>query len=266
MNSIRDIQNRALLYSKFYAEKQSEIYSDTTLRRTDKEIKLAYSAVIDSAFKVFESIKTEKIITWLTPLIYLENNKNTTYVSLPITLRKDLTTLSVNIEPKKPEFGLQNYKAELSFPIQKRRYIGTGVSFYVSSLYSEAFSIQATKLDTVNTDYKLISEEPLKAEIGLSTLLYFGKKFYNSDWGGHFLIGPSLSLSTKVKPRLSIGAGISYGKKQMVTLGIIGMGGYVDKRSVVYEENKTYKVKPNQITVSKLDFGYGLSMGYIYKF
>jgi len=100
----------------------------------------------------------------------------------------------------------------------------------------------------------------------LSTLLHFGWKLKNPYLGFHGSIGPAFSISNKVKPRLAIGGGLSFGKKQMLTIDVLGLGGYVNRKSEGYSTKDSYSAEPGQIVVSKLNFGWGISIGYIYKF
>lgn len=263
---IKAIVDSSIVYVKFYNENKPEIDNNTILKKTDKDLKEAYSTTIDSAEKVYTSIGSEKVIGWLSSIIHLQNNSGTDFISLPLQLNGDITTLTLNVEPKKEEYGLLKYQTKLSFPPPHGIYIGIGMSFYASTLYSDAYSVKANVIDSATTNYSIIDEKPTKNEIGIATLLHFGRKLENCDIGFHGSIGPALSISKTVKPRLAIGAGLSYGKKQMLTFDILGMGGFVDRKSEVFSINESYSSKPEQITVSKLSFGAGFSLGYIYKF
>lgn len=263
---IKTIQDNSILYAKFYTENKPVIDNDTILKKIDKDLKEAYSTTIDSAEKVYTSIGSEKVIGWLSSIIHLQNNSGTDFISLPLQLNGDITTLTLNVEPKKEEYGLPKYQTELSFPAPHKIYIGIGMSFYTSTLYNDAYSVKANVIDSATSNYSIIDEKPTKNEIGIATLLHFGRKLENCDIGFHGSIGPALSISKTVKPRLAIGAGLSYGKKQMLTFDILGMGGFVDRKSEVFSINDSYSSRPEQITVSKLSFGWGISLGYIYKF
>jgi hypothetical protein len=260
------LEKSSLSYLDFFSKNKPVINADTSLRNTDKALKVAYAATIDSAYKMYQIFGTKNVSEWLTSIIHLENNCNTDYLSLPFQLKGDMTTLNVSIEQKKDEYGLPKYQTDLFFPTNQKMFIGTGISFYWSTLHNEAYSVKATTIDSLTTNYSIVSENSPKMEIGIATLLHFGGKVKNSNLGLSGTIGPAISISPIVKPRLTIGAGISYGKRQMVAIDFLGIGGFVDKKSEVYSVNEIYNVKPEQITVSKLSFGWGISLGYIYKF
>jgi len=264
--TIKYLEVKSTSYTGFYNKNKSKIDNDPDLKKADKELKEAFSSSIESAFEVYESISSEKVVGFLKTLIYVENNSSTTFTSLPIRLKGDITTVNIKIEPQKEEFCLPKFHTELNLNLPDKIYIGTGISFYKSNLINDNYSVRAIVVDSLNTNYSIVEENLDEKEIGISTLLHFGWKTCINDFGLHFSIGPALSISTTIKPRLAFGGGISYGKKQMLTFDILAMGGLTDRKSNAFSVDDIYSERPAQITVSKLSFGYALSFGYIYKF
>ncbi len=228
----------------------------------------AFAAASASADKLYERINAEKVISWLTSIIYKENNAERTYTSLPMQFTGDKSKLTITIKPQKEEYGLPEYSTELNFPIRKRFYAGIGMSFYCAGFKDERYGISATGIDSANTNYRIVDEENKKGEIGLTTLLHLGyRPFDKADWiSGNIVIGPALSFTGNIRPRAALGGGISFGRKQMLSINVMAMSGYVDRRSKVYEMNQDYISKPEQITMSRLKTEVGFSVGYIYKF
>lgn len=264
-NTLNKLNNSNLAYESFLAEYRTTIEKDTILNKRNKEIKEAYSMANQSINKIYSSIDAGKVYAIFNPLTLLENNNHREYVSLPMQQKSDMTDLIIKIVPKKNEYGLSHYQSELQFPTYKNSYLGIGMAYYISTLYNDAFSFTSTIVDTV-TSYNIVDEHSLHSEIGIATLLYYGKRFKNSKFGYNFTIGPAFSISNKIKPRLTTGVGLSCGKKQMFMIGFMLMAGYVDRLSNAYSIIRTGSAIPENITVSKLRYGFAGSLGYIYKF
>lgn len=219
------------------------------------------------AAKAYSAIDATRSTEILENLLNLENNKADTFVSLPMMINGDLTSLDISIIPKDTSTKLPGfYTSDFKFPARPNLYLGTGVSFFYSSLKSEAYSTVETRIDSTKSSYQLNEEKGLRGEIGIMALLHYGSKIAKTDWGFNGVIGPALSLGNVVKPRLAFGAGISYGSKQMVTANLLLMAGYESRLSTVYNTNTDYDTKPENPVVSKLAMGWGISLGYIYIF
>jgi hypothetical protein len=175
--------------------------------------------------------------------------------------------------PKDDKSGLPTFHTEdLRFPSFSKSFIGTGISFYCSTLHNDAYSIIQTKIDSSKSTYSLKKEKNISAEIGIAALLHFGEKtdyrLFNilPPIGYNFVIGPAVSISNTVKPRLSAGGGITFGTRQMLSINMLLIAGYTDRLSSAYDENSSYLTNPVNPTVSKLSFGFAFSVGYIYNF
>ena len=220
---------------------------------------------------VYQSINAEKVAALLKSIILLDNNSNETYTSLPQQLNGDETQIKIQIVPTDTESTLPSYSTVLKFSQKQESFTGLSMSFYYAGFNDEIYSTTATTNGT-NTNYRLVSENNSKGETGVVSLLHFGWKPWTKnttnlkDLAFNIVIGPALALTKNVRPRVAVGTGISYGKKNMITFNALYMAGYIDKKSTAYELNTDYSVAPPNSTVSKLSGSFALSLGYIYEF
>jgi long-subunit fatty acid transport protein len=77
---------------------------------------------------------------------------------------------------------------------------------------------------------------------------------------------PAFSVGTSIKPRLTLGLGLTYVKKQMITFDVSFITGYVERKSNVINETEKYRLSNESLVVSKLETSWALSLGYIYAF
>lgn len=253
---------------KPYFEKNESIKKiDIELTKFISESKITLQTEVDK-------IKETKITEYLTSLIHLENNAKRSYVSVPLQHNGDLSSLIINITPKKPEYG-QSYEFKINFPA-RRFYVGVGGGFYNAfSFRNDIYSTKEIQLTDTTSNFFIVDENEKKGEIGFTTLLHIGSKFNHGTskcelinlLGGHFSIGPAISLNAKPQARLATGIGISVGKeKNMLAIDVLGMMGFVQRKSNVFDENTPYSARPENPTISKLSSSFALSIGYIYRF
>ncbi|MDW9380020.1 hypothetical protein [Chryseobacterium sp. JV558] len=277
LNIQKNIQKIETDYNNFLIEnKKDENFvslfdKDEDIKKNNKQlidnINKINKEVIDSAFAKINSVK---IVKYLNSIIDLENNTERSYTSLPFQYNGDINKLSISIIPKKMEIG-PSYSTEVQFPNKKDFFVGGGMSFYYAWFKNEAYSVSATALDNEKTEYKIINEKNKNGELGLAAFIHFlWRPFYSSkknDWLAFNLVtGPALSLTNTVKPRIAVGGGIAIGYKNMLTINGLYIGGFVDRKSEVYDTNTVYTSKPESVTVSKLSSAFAISLGYIYKF
>lgn len=253
----------------FYKTYVDDINKKQEFKVADKSIKESYNKFETALNKVFESINSENAISLLKSIVFLKD-KTLKYVSLPIQFNGDKASIKLKFEPKKEDFNLQTFEMPLLFPAKEDNYWSIGVSFFGSSLHSERFSSISEPVTDSTQVYRLVEEEKQKNEIGIATLLRFGTKFkaYPKDdakkLGFHGTIGPGISIEEKIKPRLLLGAGFSYGSKHNIALDFGLVLGYVDRKSNAFNLEETYLEKPTDITVSRLSVGGFISIGYLF--
>jgi hypothetical protein len=258
-------------YSEYISSEDIKIVLNKDLKEANEVLIEAFIKVNSDLNKMYETISAEKVIAWLNILINKENNSGFSYTSLPMQLNGDQTSLSIKLIPQKEEYGLPSYATEINFPQKKAFFVGAGTSFYGAWFKDDVYSTKATIIDNTKTDYKIINEENKAGELGVIALIHFGyRPFYNKRNGDWFAVnlvtGPALSLTQKIKPRIAIGGGLAFGKKNMLSINLLYMGGYVEKKSNVFDTSETYSSSPENVTVSKMSGSTGVSFGYIYKF
>lgn len=263
---------RQLSYNEFMSQENIKklINSDEKLKKANQLLIESFSETLALLDKSHKNIDASKVSGWLKTLVNAENHADTEYKSLPLQLNGDITSLKLSITPRDDASGLQSYQTEIHFPQRKEFYVGLGVSFYNAGFKNEAYSTSAVKVDSVNTNYSIIDEKGKRGEFGVSTLIHFGwRPFIRTDYDWfavNLVTGPAFSLTNIIKPRLSIGGGFAFGRKQLLSLNLLYMMGYVDKKSEAYSLNGIFDAKPENITVSKMDGALGISIGCIYKF
>ncbi len=251
-----------------------EIPARLDLMKVDSSLKVAYAQFVKNQNealtlidKSLEQITSEKVSAYFQQIIHMENNIVNTWTSMPMQFLEDVATFEINITPKSTDYGLSSYKQEYQFPVSDN-YIGVSGGFYFAfGFRNERYSILETKVGDIS-NFEIVDEKSDNAEVGFTTLLHFGQKFSKSETiGYHFSVGPAISISSVVRPRVCLGGGFSFGKyRNMITIDALFMAGYNEAKSNLYNLGQVYLVKPDQTTISKLGVSIALSLGYIYKF
>ncbi|SOD15149.1 hypothetical protein [Pedobacter xixiisoli] len=235
------------------------------LLEATKLIESAYIKGIGDKEKLLEPISPDITGNWLKELLYKENNIKTTYTSLPQQFNGDQTKLRIELTSLKEEYALPSYSTEIQFPQRKKFFIGAGMSFYYANFREDAYSVSSRTIAPEVNEYSIVAEDYKKGELGLSAMLHFGMRL-TDIFAVNVVTGPALSLTNTVKPRVAIGGGFTLGNKNMLSLNYLCLGGYVDRKSNVYNAGTTYSSKPEVTTVAKLRGASAISLGYIYKF
>lgn len=269
---LKEQQDEYIQYTS--PDKVKKIINDknnTDLKDADKTLQEAYIKAISMAEKLYESINAEKVSSWIRELIYKDNNSSFSYKTLPQQLNGNQTKLNIQFIPAKEEYGLPSYQTEIHFPHRNPFYVGVGMSFYYAKFKNEVYSSKGIVVNDSTTNYQIVDEKNNKEEYGLTTLIHFGYRPFcfnkKADWFAvNLVMGPALSLTNTVKPRIAMGGGFAFGRMSMLTINGLYMAGYVDTKSEAFNTEKTYSSKPDNVTVSKIQNSFGISLGYIYKF
>jgi hypothetical protein len=264
-----EVLQKNALYATFSEDNKSDI-ERLNLKPGDQTIKDAYSELLKVIDAALGSINSEKVGQLLTPLIFQSNNDGFKYVSAPLKFNGDYGLLKLTIAPWKEDLKLQTYTTQIAFHKDALSYFGIGVSFYFSGLFDESYSVKATKVYTTtdtSISYHLINENPTELEFGTAVLLRYGTKvFCLPSFGFHIAFGPAISLTNKIKPRVALTGGISFGKTNMLVIDGGLIVGYTDKLSKAFSVDDSYFEKPTQPTVSNIKLSWIFSVGYMYKF
>jgi hypothetical protein len=225
----------------------------------DKTVQTVYDSLSSTLNRAFNSIDANKTLKLISSAIQVYNHKNYTYNALQRQMNGDQVSLFLRIEPRDTSSRLPVYETgKITFPLQdKKSFIATTAGFYGSWLENDAYSIETvTQSDTT---YRPVKEES-SGEIG--TYLQVGIHFPLGDHlKGGVTFGPALSLSKPIRPRLTAGFSLSYGNRNMISIGLGVIGGHVDRKSAAIQDNTEFEVLPSNIVVSKLDFHCYLGIG-----
>jgi hypothetical protein len=255
-------------FNSDYEKYSEDIRKKEDIKKAVLALNEAYDKLTTALDKIILEFNADNINTLLSQVVFMNNNSNNTYKSVPMQFNGEQAILEYKIIPRDENYLLQSYSAKIIFPRRRPDSFSVGLSFYVSTLYDEAYTTLGTnKNDTVR--YSVTKEDSLKVEIGIVSLfrIRIGNKFGKfDDWDFHLNFGPGISISNNVKPRLFWGTGLSYGKKHRIAVDLGGVAGYTDVLSNTINLKEEYNPKPDNITVSKLKFGVYLSLGYYYAF
>lgn len=221
------------------------------------------------------SIDVDKLSQVLLQIRYIKNNIEGNnpigYCSGPIQFMGEKGELNITILPRDAKMLQHKRTFNYKFPAPKKRYVSPSVSYYFSPLHDKSFYILTQEQtddngNVVDTLYNVPEENFSKLEMGVAALVSFGLKHKKEDhFGGHFSIGPGLSIGPKPRPRLLGGIGVSYGNRHNFSLNVGGIVGMVDVRSNSAAETGN-RAKPNVLTSPKIDVHGFLSLGYFYIF
>lgn len=255
------------LYEAFSATNKVAIAKVKELESNDKLIKESYEKLLTSLTQALESISADKANELLSSIVFIENNADNTYTSLPIQYMGEQTKVQIAITPRDEKYNLQNYSTQIVFPDKIKSYVVVGVSFYGSSLYDKSYSTIKSALSDSTYSYSFKEENIGEAELGIAALLRYGTKVNDANnFGVHGSFGAGVQLSNKIKPRMLLGGGFTIGDKHMLAFDFGGIAGYVDRLSSTVDLTQSYGENPESIVISKLDVGLFLSFGYTYQF
>ncbi len=275
LNTVSNINKRL---SEISSELESDIkkYNDllngkgesSQCVENNKDLKLDVTAFLkllnETKAKIDEFKKTlspEKIDELIKSFFFLSDINN--YESVPFQYIGDKEKITIDIEPKSPDYNLQHYTTSIFIPqFENDNYWSIGASFFISSLNDKKFSIIGTT-EGEETTYMVFEEKNDDYEIGIATLMRYGWLCKN-NFGSHLSFGPGINIGKSIRPRILIGGGFSVGDTHRFSLDIGGIVGYVDKQSNGIDINQIYTVIPETTTVTRINFGYFASIGYFF--
>lgn len=265
-------------YNKYLDEKTG----DENIKAENVTVKTGYANVIKVLGVALDSLSAEKSAQLLSGVIYVHNNKDYIYKSLPFRLSGDLGTLELKIEPRDPSKSLlQNYSTTIQFPdlYKKERFFGINTAFYISGLHDESYSVSTSEKikttidssgaeipsDTVQ-NYTVYQNNSGNTEIGMQALVCLGFRIFDSDYSKFmFSFGPAINLNNTVRPRVSVGAGLAFGKRNILTINGGWIGGSVNVKSdAIVIGGAGTETKPDQLTNSKFSSSWFFSLGYFF--
>ncbi len=245
----------------------SEIQNTPGLKEADANLSAVYTAFVATLTKAREAVSPDNAYKFITSIVAVTNNQQRKYTSFPLQFNKDQNILVISATPRKDESGLSPYSTSIAFPLKHNDFWGVSSGIFFSTLYNRSYSTLRTvsTAATHDTTYSIVSEQPSKIEFGVNAMIRHGWKDNANGTAFQVGFGPGVTVSDKVRPRVLLGLGIAQGKKKHKFIADIGtIVGYTEKLSVLYKENTAYPIAPSSVTVSKLNFGGYISIGYLF--
>ncbi|NDA61654.1 MAG: hypothetical protein EBX50_06380, partial [Chitinophagia bacterium] len=239
------------------------INANDQLKSYDEKIITDFEFLMKAVASLRDSISADKVSEYLQKMVVVNNNKGD-YTSLPFQFSGEQTRLQINITPRDPAYKLQSYSTQIVFPTFPLKYNVTGISYYYSGLYDDAY----TTLKPNDTTYQYSLIPSRNYEPGIAALLHSGSKFKGNCIGYHITFGIGANISEKVRPRLMVGFGASFGKKHMISIDGGLIVGNVNRLNAGVDFNKIYfeKQRPDPIISQEVSYKLFASIGYLFKF
>lgn len=263
-------------YEKFSVKNKAIIDKDPALSGNDKKIKEAYAKLDTTVSEALSSVSADKAYELLAPVVFIDNNRCNDYTSLPIQFTGEQARVNITATPRDEKFATHTYSTSILFPTKLKTYTVVGLSFFYSSLYDKAYSsVKSTSISggDTTTYYSYAEENSTKGELGIAAMLRVGNKTRQITWlgsdgmlGWHGTLGAGVTLSSKVKPRLLFGGGLTAGDRHMLAIDAGFAAGYVDRKSTVIDLGQSYAEKASSPVVASLKLGCFISLGYTYQF
>lgn len=244
----------------------TEIEAKPEFKSLDQQIKKSYLEFEPAIASVKTPLNADNISKVFSQYVAI-GNSGEFYRSLPIQFTSEISQVNVDITPRSENSGLNPYRLQLTFPAKTfDKFWGVSSGFYLSTPANDAYSTRVNI--EADTTYSLVAENSGKLEIGFNTMLRYGRRLRASKvdnnlyW--HIGIGPGISVSDKVRPRMLLGTGLALGEDHTLVIDVGAIVGYYDVKSEVFNEPGPYAVMPEKATVSKLKGGFYFSIGYLF--
>lgn len=249
--------------STFVNIKKPIIEANSDLKEVRDQLLKTNSSAVTDLNKIIDAVNAEKINELLASIAFLQGNKKE-YLSLPFQLNGERAILNYTIAPRDDKYKLQKYSSKIVFPNRKRTKVTVGMSFYGATLHDQAFSARGIQETDTTSVFQVVEEDVTELEIGIAALVRFNPGFDKLN-RLHFSVGPGMTITNTVRPRLLLGVGSSWGDKHNFAIDVGLIMGSVEKRSKVVDLTATYQEAPADVTTNDLEFGAYLSLGYFFR-
>ncbi len=187
------------------------------------------------------------------------------YRSLPIFFGSDVKKIKVDIIPRKEDSTfLHAYSTEFSLPWTSQFIYGVGAGFQIDGLYDEStVLVRDSNKDNSKISYHIQTTDGARIGLGINAQGYYGVRISSSYQPIYLALtfGAGLSLASKPKPRLNIGAAFVFGQKRRLVIGGGLTGGYVSRLAEPYR-NVSFASEPTSYVWDVLQTSWQLSLSY----
>lgn len=235
------------------------------------KLKIPQTDVIDKQYQKIDSlliicsnlINLNNIRSNVIDLINYSNNNIRSYTSLPIQYNGKEIDITLELTPRDTIFRLQKYITKFTIPTYRNYYFASGASLYGSLLSDQAYVLINDQ--STNSYYIIEETNHSKSEIGM---YLHANLMYNiiDDFNIGLSIGPGVSITNKVRPRLLSGLQLAYGRRNKLVFGIGGILGEVEVLRSFFSTQTSYPEMPTNIMINKLKCSYYTSLGIIHLF
>ncbi len=234
------------------------------LKASAAEIKKVHESLVKASDDLMAQLSSKNYAQFSAVLIGILNNLDFSYTTLPIQRYGDATELVITLKPRDKNAKLSGYSTVLRMPDIEKSFWGVSSGFYVTGNPERAYSL-VERVENGQTFYDFLREDTAKAELGINTLIRYGRRLgevLDTPTFWHFGFGAGLSIDQKFKPRLMAGTGLAWGgnNKLFVDVGAIHM--YYDTISKAYDL-KGNTVLPEDFLVNATKLQGYFSLGYL---
>lgn len=263
-DKLLDIKNN---YFKYRIDNFEELTTNKTLKNLDSSFTKSLVAVDSTFIKALNNLSYSKAKDYITQLSKLYSRNENTVTSPQYTFNGNATTIKLYV--KKNDLTRTDVEEDsllVKIPKISKSYFLTGLGYYYSGLrddiYSEVKTVTIAGKDT-STSYSY-NKENAGGEMGIASFLKFGNKIYKDHVGLHASLGVGVSISPKIRPRMLLGVGASFGRTNMISIDFGMIAGYVERVSNSFDTSKVYSAQNSSFLYSKLASNTFVSIGYLF--
>jgi len=193
--------------------------------------------------------------------LYEQNfkEKELAYELAPIRIDNGLDTLSLSFYENST--GKLLYVQHLPFPLElNKRSTRFSARVFVSNLGSENYSIYKDSLGVSQIVNENENEGKPIWEYGVSAGINYVSFRDNVDIT--FGVGIGATYSDRIRPRVMLDTGLVFGEKNQFLISGGCIVGYSEVLSKVFDDNSFVLDQESSVTVSKLNLGFQIGIGY----
>lgn len=243
---------------------KESIAKNKTLKATSTEIKKVYDALIKASDNLNDQLSAANYGKFSAVLIWVLNNLDFSYTTLPIQRYSDVNELVIGLKPRDKNAKLSSYSTVLRIPDIEKSFWGVSTGFYVTVNPENNYSV-VERVENGQSLYDFLEEDTASIELGINTMIRYGRRvgeFLDTPTFWHFGFGAGLSIDQKFKPRLMAGTGLAFGNKNKLLIDVGAIHMYYDTLSKAYSmEGNTVLPKDFLVNATKIS-GY-VSLGYL---
>ncbi len=210
--------------------------SSQPLRIKHNFIDSAYKLVLSNYVNIDTSFSTDNLSKLYTKLIKITEHE-TKFTSLPIYITADTKIINLSVTPIESSTSLSTYKTSIALPQYQSKVYGVTTGIFLSGLKNLTYSNKRL----TDSTYSLIEDGQGRIQTGVNTLAFVAKQTgKKADYVG-LSFGAGISLESKPKPRILLGASYVTGEKNKFVISFGIVAGFVNELSAAFSTTAVYK-------------------------